>query len=83
MYFYKDSESTIKMILAYVQFEKSVPKIYEFFGKNSIFRQKNDCISKTNGAIIKNSTPIVFFAILHIIPKFHQNRSKSKKKVDF
>jgi len=44
-----------------VQFEKSVPKIYEFFGKNSIFRQKNAYISKTTGAIIKNSTPIAFF----------------------
>ena len=60
-YFYKDSESAIKLILPYVQFEKSVPKIYEFFGKNSIFRQKNVYISKTTGAIIKNSTPIVFF----------------------
>ena len=61
LYFYKDSESAIKLILAYVQFEKSVPKIYEFFGKNSIFRQKNAYISKTTGAIIKNSMPIVFF----------------------
>ena len=38
--FYKDSESAIRFILAYVQFEKSVPKVRKksiFFG---IFGEK-------------------------------------------
>ena len=46
LYFRKDSKSAIRFSLAYMQFPENAPKICEFFGIKSIFRQKNGNISK-------------------------------------